>query len=57
MLLPLAKVTIEAIAPVTALRLKEIVIVVPEKTNDQRVPSNDPLQIVHRYLLLYDVAQ
>jgi hypothetical protein len=48
---PLALLAYEALREQTALRLREIVIVVPEGA--ERQPSEGGLTLVHRYLLVF----
>jgi hypothetical protein len=48
---PLALLAYEALREQTALRLREIVIVVPEGA--ERQPSDESLTLVHRYLLVF----
>jgi len=51
---PLAKIVVDALQLVSQLRLKEIIIVVP--SNLLFSSSTDELDIVHRYLLVYEVT-
>jgi hypothetical protein len=52
--LPLAKMTIDTLQGIPQLWLKEIIVVLPD---DLPTSSNtEELQIVHRYLLVYEVT-
>jgi len=54
LVLPRAKIAVDALQHVPHLWLKEIIIVVPD--NLPAFPTTEELRIVHRYLLVYEVT-
>jgi hypothetical protein len=54
--LPLAKMTIDTLQGIPQLWLKEIIVVLPDDDLPTSSSNTEELQIVHRYLLVYEVT-